>query len=185
MLNCVLFYFKIGEKMFKGLLTAVVIFMVANAAMAQSKIGVVDFQSVIMQLPEAQNAESMLKKTTGDIQDSLVKMQKELQEKVVTYQKQKGMMNQEQQQKTEEGLQGQNELIQKFRQEKEQEIYKLRIDLLEPLRAKVVKAVADVAKTEKMSFVLDKTNPALIFSEDKSDITFKVLDTIKRGGSEK
>lgn len=171
--------------MFKGLLTAVVILLAANSAMAQSKIGVVDFQEVLMKLPEAQSAEGMLKETTSKIQDSLVKMQKDLQEKVVTYQKQKGMMNQEQQQKTEEGLQGQNEIIQKYRQEKEQEIYKLRIDLLEPLRAKVVKAVSEVAKTEKMSFVLDKTNPALIYSEDKSDITFKVLDTIKRGGSEK
>ena len=44
----------------------------------------------------------------------------------------------------------------------------------------IIKDLQEVAKEEKMSFVFDKTNPSLLYSEEKFDITFKVIDKIKR-----
>ena len=38
-----------------------------------------------------------------------------------------------------------------------------------------------VSKDEGLSFVFDKGNGSLLFSEDKFDVTFKVIDRIKRG----
>ena len=48
--------------------------------------------------------------------------------------------------------------------------------------AEIQKAIEELAKDEKIGFVFDKAGGlGLIYAEDKNDITFKVLDRIKRG----
>jgi outer membrane protein len=152
-----------------------------------TKIGIVDFQTVIMQMPEIQSADQMLKDVGNKYQDSVIKLRKDLQEKIQQYQKQKAMMAQDAQQKTEEQLQGQQEMMIRYQQEEEQKIQKMRQELLEPLKAKAQKAIQEVAKAEKLSIVIDKSpsNPTVLYSDDKLDITFTVIDRIKRGGDNK
>jgi Skp family chaperone for outer membrane proteins len=51
-----------------------------------------------------------------------------------------------------------------------------------PLQEKVRAAIGDVAKEEKVDFVFDKLQGSgLLFANDKYDLTFKVLDRLKRG----
>lgn len=61
----------------------------------------------------------------------------------------------------------------------------LRAKVLQPLQDKVLKAIEDVAKDEKLSFVFDKIQDAsiLLFADAKFDFTFKVLDKLKRGSN--
>ena len=56
-------------------------------------------------------------------------------------------------------------------------------ELLAPIREKVKKAIQEVATTDGIDVVFDRASPAqdILFASDKLDITFKVLDTIKRG----
>ena len=50
------------------------------------------------------------------------------------------------------------------------------------MKAKVYKAIQEVAKEENMKFVLDKTGDAVVLYADPAyDITYKVLDKLKRG----
>lgn len=144
-------------------------------------IGVVDVQSIVQQMPEALAADSSLKDMQKALQDTILKMQDALQKKVDNYMKQKGMMSAEQQQKQEHALQEEQQKLQQFYNEKLNEIQNKREEFLEPIRAKVKSAIQSVAKEENMSFVFDKGNAAVLFSEDKFDITFKVIDRIKRG----
>ncbi len=170
--------------MLKAFFSVAILLVLVNLNLnAQNlKLGIVDVQTVIMQMPEAQGADQMLKEITSKYQDTIAKMRKDLEEKLEQYKKQKAMMPQDQQQKAEEGLQTQNNLLVKYSQEKESDVYKLRGELLEPLRAKVMKAISEVAKAESMSFVFEKGGQAIVYSEEKFDITFLVIDKIKRGG---
>lgn len=144
-------------------------------------IGVVDVQSIVQQMPEAIDADTKLKEMQKKLQDTILKMQDVLQKKVDNYLKQKGMMSAEQQQKQEQSLQEEQQKLQQYYNEKLNEIQSKREEFLEPIREKVKSAIQSVAKEENMSFVFDKSNAAVLFSEDKFDITFKVIDRIKRG----
>lgn len=145
-------------------------------------IGVVDVQSIVQQMPEALAADANLKDMQKALQDTIIKMQDALQKKVDNYLKQKNMMSIEQQQKQEKAIQEEQQKLQQFYNEKLNEIQNKREEFLEPIREKVKLAIQSVAKEENMSFVFDKGNAAVLFSEDKFDITFKVMDRIKRGG---
>lgn len=148
------------------------------------KIGIVDVETIVKELPEAVDAENKLKSSSKNYQDTLLKMQKELEDKFQKYQKQKSMMPQEQQQKEEEAMNNLNTQILQYREQvfgTMGTIYQFRETLMEPIRKKVKASIEKIAKEEKMSFVIDKGNTFLLYSEDKFDITFRVLDHLKRG----
>ncbi|MGA0046293.1 MAG: OmpH family outer membrane protein, partial [Candidatus Kapaibacteriota bacterium] len=68
-----------------------------------------------------------------------------------------------------------------YQETKTAEVQQMRESFLRPIREKVQKAIADVAKEEKLTMVLDKAVGVVLYSEDSADITFKVLDRMKRG----
>ena len=114
----------------------------------------------------------------------MVKLRQDLTTKVEQYQKQKSMMPQDKQQKEEESLQSQNMIMLQFQEEKfgqQGELNKYREQLLEPIRSKIRKAIETVAKEEKIVLVVDKM--AAIYADQSIDVTFKVIDRIKRGGN--
>ncbi len=148
---------------------------------SQSKpmFGVVDVNLIVEQLPEAKEADTKLREMQKNLQDTLMKMQESFQKKLDNYQKQKSMMPADQQQKQEQALLEEQQKMQQFYNEKLNEIQNKRDEFLEPIRSKVKSAIQLVAKEENLTIVFDKGN--LLFSEDNLDITYKVLDKIKRG----
>ena len=55
--------------------------------------------------------------------------------------------------------------------------------LLAPLRDRIKNAITAVAKEEKYSFIFDKTESIqiLLYGDPAHDVTFKVIDRMKRG----
>lgn len=156
------------------------------SSFSQLKIGIVDTETIIKEMPEAKKADNDLKALGQKYQDTLLTFQNELQERVQQYQKQKGMMPADKQQAEEEALQALQMQMYQYNDEKfgnAGELTILREKYLEPIRQKIRVAIDNVAKTEKINLVLDKTSPSLLYAEDKFDITFRVLDEIKRGSS--
>lgn len=151
---------------------------------APLKIGIVDIETILKEMPEAVEADKKLKEIGTKWQDTLLAMKKDFDDKVAQYQKQKSLKTTDQQQKEEESLQNlQMQMMQyqemKFGQSGELNI--TREKFLDPIRNKVRAAIQKVSKDEKISLVLDKTSTAVLYFDDKFDLTFKVLDTIKRG----
>lgn len=162
------------------------IFLFSKTANAQKglKIGVVDIETIVKTMPEAATADKKLQDLSKKYRDSLVSLEKKFNSKMEKYNKQKAMMTPKQQKKEEQSLQQIQMDYQKFQQEKlgaQGELAQTREKLLSPIRKKVKIAIEKIAKKEKMSFVLDKSTPILLYAEDKYDITFSVLDLIKRG----
>ncbi len=109
-------------------------------------------------------------------------MRNDLQTKFEQYQKQKAMMPQDQQQKEEQALQAQQMQLLQYQDEKfgqQGELNTLREKLLAPIRDKVKFAIETVAKKEKFHLVVDKL--MALYSDSTIDITYIVIDTIKRG----
>jgi len=158
---------------------------VQNAYAQKSlKIGVVDVEMIVKELPEAMEADKKLQEMAQSYKDSLISIEKIFAGKMEQYNKQKTMMTTEQQKKEEESLQQIQIEYQKYQQEKlgaQGELAQSREKLLSPIRVKVRTAIETIAKKENMNFVLDKASPMLLYSEDQSDITFSVMDLLKRG----
>ena len=147
-------------------------------------IGVVDVETIVKELPEAVAADKLLKDITQKYRDTLMLFQKEYGDKIDAYDKQKSMMTADQQKKEQEAMKAIELKFQKFQEEKfgvQGEIAQRREDFLKPIRDKVRTAIESVAKEEKFNYVFDKGSSALLYSEAKSDITYRVLDKIKRG----
>lgn len=147
------------------------------------KIGVVDTKTIIEAMPETLEAEKQLKELDKKYSDSLIAMQNDYMSRLEKYQKTRAMMPPEQQQKEEESIGMLQNTILKFREDKFRELANKRDELLDPIRQIIRKAIKQVAVEEDISFVLDKGSETVLYSEDKFDITFRVLDKIKRGGS--
>lgn len=167
------------------LLLIVLLFSTFGFANAQSlQVGVANIQMVVEQLPDAKNIDTEIKALATKYQDSLLKMQGDLESQFQTYQKQKAMMTQEQQLSTEQELQALNQRVLEFQQQKfgqQGELQMKRLELLQPLRLKIKEAIDKVAAAEKLDIVLDGSTESVLFAADKLDITFKVLDMLKRG----
>ena len=155
-------------------------------AQAPQKIGYVDSQIILTQLPEAIKAQSDLDALTTQWSDQVDSMKLALQQQYADVQKQLGTMTDEQKQLKQKELIEKEQQIYQFQNQKfgqpNGEIYKKQDTIFEPVKKKIYAAIEQVAKDESMHFVFDKSGDILLLYADASyDITFKVLDSLKRG----
>jgi outer membrane protein len=150
------------------------------------KIGVVDVEVMLKDMPEAINADKKLKDLGTKWQDTLINMKKDFDDRIQKYQKQKSLMTADQQSKEEETLQNLQTQLMRYQDQKfgqNGELNQTREKFLDPIREKIKSAIQKVAKEEGITLVLDKTNSAVLYFDDKMDLTYKVLDIIKRGNN--
>lgn len=169
------------------LLTLLIILAMALPCAAQGlKLGFVDSQKIFEGLPEAQKAQKELDAKLQVWQDSLEGMSRSFQTQFETYQAQQSTMTEAASKvRQQELLKIQGE-IQEYRNKKFAqggEATVLRSKVLQPLQEKVLKAIEEIAKEEKLNFMFDKIQDAtiLLYADAKFDYTFKVLDRLKRG----
>ena len=172
----------------KALLFFSLAILLVGTVNAQSqKIGFVNSQVIFAQLPEAIKVQSDLDALIQKWQKSLDSMTTSLQAAYADYQQKESTMAAAKQQEVQQELVGKQQRLERFRQEKfsqpNGEAFVKQEEMLEPIRTKVIKAIDDIAAQEKMNFVFDKSEsiPLLPHADDEFDITFKVLDKLKRG----
>ncbi len=150
------------------------------------KLGYVDSQVIIQQYPEAQEAQRKIQTSLQQWQDQIDTMAKAYQSQLEDYDKKKAMLNDQVKLAEEQKLLGEQQKIIDFRNKKfgqGGELQQLQEKIMNPVKEKIIKAISAVAKEEGMSFVFDKGAevPVLLYGDTKFDVTFKVLDRLKRG----
>ncbi len=156
------------------------------AQTASIKIGYVDSQTILTQFPEAIKAQGDLDALTGKWGAHIDSLTAELQKAYAEYQKQSKTMPEDKQLAAQQKLLQQQQAIDNYKKDKfgqpNGEIYKENEKIFGPVKDKVYKAIKEVAAEEKMQFVFDKTGDAvLLYGDPAYDITYKVLDKLKRG----
>lgn len=156
----------------------------ASVAVAQvTKAAFVDSEKILGELPEAQKASQELGAMVKAWQDSVTAMQGDFQKQLDEYQKQQSVMAAAKKEAEAKRL---NDLDLKWR-----EFYTQRLDpqkglaaqerekRLAPIREKVLRAIETVAKEDGFTFVFDRAN--VLFADAKVDLTYRVIDRLKRG----
>ncbi len=162
------------------------IIAVAPPASAQQKIGYVNSEKILQELPAAKEAKDSLAIIVKVWQTELDRMSKDLQDKYDDYQKKQALFNdqakQAEQKKLIEEEQRMNDYkAQKFGQQGELALQQDR--LMQPIKERIFAAIKQVAVENKLAFVFDKAGDVLLlYGEPNADYTFKVIDRLKRGG---
>ena len=171
----------------KMLVIAVCLVLAGASAFAQGeKIGYVDSQIILTQYPAAIKAQGDLDAITNLWSAQLDSMTLGYQQSLTDYQKQVGTMTEDQQLAAQQNIVGMEQQIVEFRRLKfsqpDGEIFKKQEDIFAPIKSKIYSSIEVVAKDEGMKFVFDKSGDILLLYADAAfDITFKVLDNLKRG----
>ena len=167
------------------------LFIFAASSFAQTstgiKLGFVDSEIILKQLPEAIKAQGDLDAIIQKWNAQLDSMGQSFQEAYANYQKQAATMKEAQKNDIQQKLVAQQQMVEEFRRSKfatgTGEVYQKQEELLRPVKEKVLKTIETVAKDEGMQFVFDKTEQAaiLLYADSAYEITYKVLDKLKRG----
>ena len=150
------------------------------------KIGYVNSSKILQEFPEAQDAQKRIDAFQLRIQDSLDIFQKQYQERMKEYQQKEGMMTDQAKKNAQQELVMLEQQFGEFRERKlsrDGELAIFTAKLLDPIKDKVLKIIAQVAKDEKLTFVFDKTEAIqiLLYGESKYDYTNLIIDRLKRG----
>lgn len=150
------------------------------------KLGFVNSAKILDELPEAQDAQNKLDDLGKKWQDDYDRITKEYQTKGDEYQKKSTMLNEEAKRKAQQDLMELEQKAYEFRQQKlgqGGELDKQKEKYFSPIKDKVLKAIETVAKDEGVQFVFDKNDNInfLLYGDNKFDLTYKVLDKLKRG----
>jgi outer membrane protein len=157
-----------------------------SQAAAGLKIGYVDSQVIFAQLPEAikvQGDLDALFKTWNATADSMTQV---YQQNIADYQKKANTMPEAKKTEEQKKIVELEQTIVEYKKAKfgqGGEAYQKQDQLLKPIKDKIMTAIGNIAKEEGMQFVFDKVGDSsfLLFADSSFDVTYKVLDRLKRG----
>ncbi|SHE78706.1 periplasmic chaperone for outer membrane proteins Skp [Fodinibius roseus] len=172
--------------MIKKILSAagLFLFLISTAASAQLKIGYMNTQQVLSELPQRSEVEqqlnSYIESRRGELEERITDFQNE----VAAYQENQENMSEQEIQQREQELAQQEASVQEFQQNLQSQIQERRAKLLEPLYNAMDQAIADVAESNDLDFVLNQATTngenVIYYSADQQlDITQQVIQRVK------
>ncbi len=162
---------------------AVILLLFSGSSYAQLKIGYVDTDAILKDLPDAQDVRSQLDQLISEWQGELNRMQNELKSKYDDYEKRKLIMSDQTRAEVEEELTKLEKDIIAYREKKfgnSGELFTKQEELMKPIHNKLFNVIQDVAKQESLDFVLDRSGGVLIlYAKAEYDITALVIEKMK------
>lgn len=158
-------------------------------AVAQAqRIAYVNSEVILRELPEAQKARKEIEDVVKGWNDELERMTTEFQKGIEEYQQKQALYQPQKREEEERRLANLRQQAQEFQMKKFDnrtgEIVELQEKKMGPIRERVLKVIEETAKEDGFTFVFDKaTEVLLLYADSKYDLTFKVLDDLKRGGT--
>jgi outer membrane protein len=163
------------RKLFKVTLLALSLLFVGKFSNAQSKIGYVDFQSVVSQMPEAKTIKPQIDAYQKQFVTQLTAMNNELQTKGKAYQDQSKTMSDADKTAKQTELQDLQKKLQDYQTNAQQQVETKSNELIKPITDKARVAVTDVAKEKGITYVLDASQGSpLLVSNQGTDLTASV-----------
>jgi outer membrane protein len=160
----------------KQILLVLAVFCTAVTAAQAQKIGHINSQVILSELPEVKAAESDLEAFQTQLQKKGQKMIEDFQKRYqeVARKEQQGELSPRQLEEESKKLKTEEETIQKFEQEMQLQIMTKREELLQPILDRVNDAIEKVSKEKGYSYIIDLSAGMLLYAEDSFDITNEV-----------
>lgn len=159
------------------------IISLSSVLFAQLKIGYIDSDTVMDQLPDVQDARQKIDALIQEWQTELRQLENQWKTKYDDYERRKLIMTDQTRTEMEaELIKLENEIAQ-FRDKKfgtNGELFQKQDELMKPVQNKVFNAIKQVAEEENLDFVFDRSGDIMIlYAKDQYDISQKVLSKLK------
>ena len=158
------------KKLFNVALVAGFLFFAGNAAEAQSKIGYINSNLVVDQMPDTKVIQKQIQDYQKTFIDQLTALNTELQTNAQGYDAKKATMTDAARTAKEAELQDQNKRLQDFQTKAQQQVQEKTNELSKPLFDKVKSAIAAVAKEKGYGYVFDTSTSELLVSPPADDL---------------
>ena len=149
--------------------------LLSFSAVAQSKVGTIDAEYIISQMPEMAQVNDGLKLYNSELQTDLESSISEYEKLVNAYQEENATLTDEDKQTREGEIISLENDIKGFRQKASVMMQMKRNELTKPLYEKINIAMVEVINEEGYTQILHAGSNALAFSAEDNDITGKVI----------
>ncbi|MGY6562523.1 MAG: OmpH family outer membrane protein [Luteibaculaceae bacterium] len=158
--------------MIKNVILALVLTLSSLGAYAQggSKVGHVNFQEIILKLPERADAESKIRKFAETLQNRLQAMETEYRNFIADYERDAEKMTRTERETREREIMELQQRIQNAQQKAQQDLQKQEEELLAPMIDRVNKAIAEVAKEQNFGYILDSSAGVTLYDAGGNNI---------------
>jgi outer membrane protein len=168
------------KKLFVAILAFV---LLSGVSYAQLKIGYVDSDTIMDQLPDAQDARQKLDALIQEWQTELNALESQWKVKYDDYEQRRLIMTDQIRNELESELIKLEQEIAEFREKKfgtNGELFQKQDELMKPVQNKVFNAIKEVAQQENLDFVFDRSGDImLLYAKDEYDITTQVLSRLQ------
>ena len=167
-----------------GLILSVIFIIVTSANLySQPKIGYVDSDTIMKQLPEAQDAQKKLDAIIKDWQEELSKMERDWKTKYDDYDKRKLILSDQKRAEIEKELVTLENQTSKYRQDKfgvKGELFQKQEELMKPVQNRIFTAIQQVAKENDYDFIFDRSGDIIfLYAKEEYDVTALVIEKLK------
>lgn len=166
-----------------GIVCLFFLILVSQPIFAQLQVGYVDSDTIMKELPDAQDAQKRLDALIQEWQEELSKKEKDWKAQFDDYEKRKLIMSNQKRAEIEKELVTLENEISDYRQAKfgvNGELFKNQEEIMKPIENKVFNAIKDVAEENDLDFVFDRSGDIIfLYAKEEYDITNQVLEKLK------
>lgn len=151
------------------------------------KIGHINADALLQLMPETKTAQAELEKYGRQLEKDMTDMETELQTKVNEFRNNEAMMTKLSKESKTQELQQLQQRIQEYGQGAQQDLQQKQVELLTPVIEKATKAVKEVARENKFTYIIDSSpsKGVVIFAENGVDIMPLVKKKLGLGAAAK
>ena len=160
---------------FLAALSAIALILATTPAMAEMKIGIVDFQKALEMSGEGKKAKAVFSKKVEKVQEELKGKQEELDKLKGELERQGGVLSDEARSEKEKSYQYKLRDFQRLYKDAQEELQREDAELSDKILKGLKAVVEKISGQEGYSLVLEKSSGGVLFSSPSVDITDKVI----------
>ena len=153
----------------------IVILMVGSIQLSAQKLGHINSQNIIVDMPDYKSALVEFQNYQKSLQDELEMWQKLNQEKLQEYQSKMSEMTEESKQRAEADLQERFQNLEKKQYEFQTKLQEREQQIMVPIQTKLSAAIKDVSKKNGYDYIFEEASTLFAGGNDVSDLIRKHL----------
>jgi len=158
------------------LMLAILLLGIGTLSNAQVKIGYINRVALMQEIPDVKQANANLEALQKQLQKKGQGMLEEFQKKYQELQRkeQQGELSPKQLEEEAKQLQGEETKISQYEQEMQTQLVEKQNSLLKPIVDNMSAKIAEVAKEEGYTYIIDDSAGLLLYKDESLDVTAKV-----------
>ena len=165
-------------KKFLFITASLILFTLNASAFAETKIGIVDYNKVLLESPQRKKAESDFQNKFKKPQKALLNAQNKFQKDIETFSKNSPTMKADTKTKEEKKIIEQQKKLQEMQGKLQKDANAAQQKAFGDMVAKIKKTAGDIAAAKKIDLVVDKAT--LLYNKKELEITDEVIKQLKK-----